>query len=54
MFLAAELSADSKSEQQNVFLVSQWKGVNEAVERLAPTDGIIRTRWKNKTKKRLT
>jgi hypothetical protein len=54
MSLAAELSADSKSEQQNVFLVSQWKGVDEVVERLAPKEGIIRTRWKNKTKKKLT
>jgi hypothetical protein len=38
IFLAAELSADSKLEQQNVFLVSQWKGVDEVVDLLAPEE----------------
>lgn len=36
MFLPAELLEDSKLEQQKVFFVSQEKGVDEVVARLAP------------------
>jgi hypothetical protein len=52
IFLAAELSADSKLEQQNVFLVSQWKGVDEAVVRLGPEEEYIRTPRGNKKRKK--